>query len=201
MTQITDIEKKDVIRQAARELFIRFGYSKTSMDDIAAESNLAKPTLYYYYENKEAIFNEIVVEEARQFMDRVERKLPKNLPADEKLVFFFRTIYEDLKIYAAELKEVPQIICDHSPRGRPIVKKIGELFTEKLQPLLEAGKTEGLFSYDETDVTVQTLQLMTHFMNLEWMRQHPEEQRDKIIDIMLNILINGLRRRTDAHST
>jgi len=58
MTLKVDLEKKQKITEAAKELFFRFGFSKTSMDDIAVQSGMAKPTLYYYYDNKEAIFKQ-----------------------------------------------------------------------------------------------------------------------------------------------
>lgn len=36
--------------------FLRFGYGKTSLDDIAREAGLSRPLLYRKYPNKEAIF-------------------------------------------------------------------------------------------------------------------------------------------------
>ncbi len=121
MATNNDQEKKLLIKQSARELFFRFGFSKTSMDDIARQCGLAKPTLYYYFSNKEAIFNEVVIEEAEGFMDSVEKKLPRNLPADRRIALFYRTVYRDLKAYAANLVDMPPALYEHSPHGRPIV--------------------------------------------------------------------------------
>ena len=80
MSVSNDLKKKELIKKAARDLFFRFGFNKTSMEDIAKQSGLAKPTLYYYYESKNSIFNEIVIEEATRFMDKVETKIPDTLP-------------------------------------------------------------------------------------------------------------------------
>lgn len=196
MTASNEQIKKELIKKSARGLFFHFGLSKTSMDDIARKSGMAKPTLYYYYESKEALFNEIVVEEATLFMERVEKKLPANLPADEKLAIFFRTIYQDLKGYAAEMADVPDFLCEHSPHGRPIVARINELFLEKLRPLLQSGLEEGVFHFGNVEVAATTLVWMTDFLNLDWMRHHPEKQRDRTIEMMIEIILNGLRRRT-----
>jgi AcrR family transcriptional regulator len=196
MTEAIDLKKKDVIKKSARDLFIHFGFSKTSMEDIARQSGLAKPTLYYYYPGKEAIFDEIVVEEAISFMNHVEQRLPENLPADAKLAFFFRTIYQDLKIYAAKMADLPAYLCEHSPHGHPIVVKINDLFKEKLLPLLREGKEENIFDYEDEAYASSTLVFMTDFLNMDWIHHYPEEMCDRVVETMIEIMINGLKRRS-----
>lgn len=191
----TEQDKKSAILQSARQLFFRFGFNKTSMDDIALQSNLAKPTLYYYYTNKEAIFNEIVFEEAERFMDSIVRKIPQNIPADDQLALFFKKIYSGLKEYAAKMTDVPDCLYDCSPHGRPIVEKINHLFFERLQPLLQAGKEEGIFEYEDEQGTLSSLVLMTDFLNLDWIHRTPKKKANQIVESMIAIILNGLRRR------
>lgn len=187
--------KKEIIKNAAKELFFRFGFGKTSMDDIAKRSKLAKPTLYYYYQNKDAIFNEIVVEEATIFMNQVESKLPGHLPPDEKIAFFIWTIYSDMKQYNEEMKDLPEVICQHSPHGRPILEKITTLFSEKLRPLLENARVEKKIHFENLDSTISALIFMLRFLNLEWMQRYPENLRDQVVENVIHIILNGLRRR------
>lgn len=190
-----DIQKKQIIKSAAKDLFFRFGFSKTCMEDIARQSGLAKPTLYYYYTNKQEIFKEVVIDEATRFMDTVEKNLPPDLPADEKIALFFQLTYKGLKQYASEMARVPDLMYDSSPHGKPIVEAINKSFAEKLCPLLLAGKQNGLFDFIDVDVTVSTLVFMTDFLNLEWMRLHPEKIRDQVVERMIDIVLNGLRRK------
>lgn len=181
--------------RSARDLFFHFGLNKTSMEDIARQCGMAKATLYYYYPNKETIFNEVVIEEARAFMDRVEEKLPIDAPAHEKIAIFFRTTYQDLKFYADKMEKVPEYLCDHSPHGRPIVEKINALFREKLMPLLHSGREEGIFGFEDEQIIGSTLVFMTDFLNLDWMHRHPERVRDQVVETMIDIILNGLKRR------
>ena len=192
---MTAEDKKSIILQSARELFFRFGFNKTSMDDIALQSKLAKPTLYYYYTNKEAIFNEIVIEEAKRFMDWVEKQIPQNIPADEQITLFFQKIYTGLKEYAAKMIDVPDCLYDYSPHGRPIVEKINQLFFEKLKPLLASGKEERIFEYDNEETTLSSMVLMTDFLNLDWIHRYPEDKADRVVESVIKIILNGLRRR------
>jgi AcrR family transcriptional regulator len=190
-----DVEKRTLIMKSARDLFFQFGLSKTSMEDIARQSGMAKPTLYYYYASKETIFNEVVIKEAQAFMDKVEKKLPKDAPADEKIAVFFRTVYQDLKVYAAKMEKVPVYMCEHSPHGRPIVEKINALFRAKLLPLLTSGKEEGSFEFEDVAITVSTLVFMTDFLNFDWMHHNPEKVRDQVVETMIEIILKGLKRR------
>ena len=68
-------DKRTRIKKAAAECLARFGYEKTTMEDIAARVGLNKASLYYYYRNKEAIFTDVVIQEAGQFIDALQAKI------------------------------------------------------------------------------------------------------------------------------
>jgi AcrR family transcriptional regulator len=51
-----DAVRRREIVEAARACFLRFGYAKTSLDDIAREAGLSRPLIYRKYRNKEEIF-------------------------------------------------------------------------------------------------------------------------------------------------
>ena len=188
-----DVQKKQLIKSVAKDLFFRFGFTKTSMDDIASQSGLAKPTLYYYYTNKQEIFNAVVIDEANRFMDKVEMSLPPPLPADQKIALFFQLIYKGLKKYASEMSKVPDLMYDSSPHGKPIVEAINKSFAEKLRPLLVAGRQQGLFHFKDENITTSSLVFMTDFLNLEWIRQYPEKIRDQVVGRMIELILNGLK--------
>ena len=54
-----DNEKRTRILQAAQSLFIRYGIKRTSIDEVARAADIAKGTLYLYYESKEILFAEV----------------------------------------------------------------------------------------------------------------------------------------------
>jgi AcrR family transcriptional regulator len=56
MAPVRDADRRKQIVEAARDCFLRFGYAKTSLDDIAKAANLSRPLLYRKYRNKEEIF-------------------------------------------------------------------------------------------------------------------------------------------------
>ena len=56
-------ETRDKIVSVADRLFGRFGFQKTSMDEIAKIARKAKGSLYYHFSSKEDIFKEVVQNE------------------------------------------------------------------------------------------------------------------------------------------
>ena len=54
-------DKKNHIIKAALRVFAQRGYSPVSLEEIAAEANLAKGTLYLYFKDKEDLFGQTVL--------------------------------------------------------------------------------------------------------------------------------------------
>ena len=55
--RLLDNEKRTRIVYAAQSLFIRYGVKRTSIDEVARAADIAKGTLYLYYESKEMLFH------------------------------------------------------------------------------------------------------------------------------------------------
>ena len=56
-------DTRDKILSVANKLFSRFGFHKTSMDEIAKIARKAKGSLYYHFASKEDLFKEVVSKE------------------------------------------------------------------------------------------------------------------------------------------
>lgn len=60
---------QDDVRKAllssASGIFARYGYQKTTVDDLAKAAGKGKSTFYYYYKSKEEIFRDVIEKEAQ----------------------------------------------------------------------------------------------------------------------------------------
>jgi AcrR family transcriptional regulator len=54
------LERKQQLLDAAAELFAERGYAETRVIDIVREAGVAKGLFYWYFDNKEALFRELV---------------------------------------------------------------------------------------------------------------------------------------------
>ena len=73
---------KEVIQRVATELFRKFGFEKTSMDDIASQAHKAKRSIYNHFSNKEELFCATVISE----VDHIRRSLEAVVADDSQLV-------------------------------------------------------------------------------------------------------------------
>ena len=54
------IEKEEHILDAAREVFLRYGYSRTTMADVAKAAGMSRPALYLLFPGKEHVYSAVI---------------------------------------------------------------------------------------------------------------------------------------------
>ena len=77
--------KERVILKAATDTFIRYGYRRTKMADIATACAMSRPALYLVFENKEAIFRGVVEMMMEDALARIREELPRHRGLQDKL--------------------------------------------------------------------------------------------------------------------
>ena len=77
--------KKQIIKEAAAQLFKEKGYAATSMRDLAQVVGLKASSLYNHISSKEEILREICFSNARRFLDRMEEIEKLEVGATEKV--------------------------------------------------------------------------------------------------------------------
>jgi AcrR family transcriptional regulator len=62
---------KDSIKRAAQELFRKFGYHKTSVNEIAKRAKIAKATIYKYFDSKEDVLHALLMDYIKVSVDEL----------------------------------------------------------------------------------------------------------------------------------
>lgn len=81
-------DKNQMIVSAATQMFARYGYSKTTMGDIASEAGVARQTVYNAYPGKEEILRAVVRQAGEDTYVAVMAAWAKVETIDEKLAAF-----------------------------------------------------------------------------------------------------------------
>ncbi len=58
--QTRDSAKKIAVFDVAADVFARYGFRRTTMNDLAEAAGISRPALYLMFENKEHLFIELV---------------------------------------------------------------------------------------------------------------------------------------------
>ncbi|MBN2636180.1 MAG: TetR/AcrR family transcriptional regulator [Prolixibacteraceae bacterium] len=85
----TNGNKKDSNREnilkIAREIFSKYGYKKTTLDDIANAVRKGKSSLYYYFKSKEDLFHAVIMKEVEILGYELEIVINRNTDPVDKL--------------------------------------------------------------------------------------------------------------------
>ncbi len=85
---------QDRIRQAATHLFAQHGYGGTSVRAVVEGAGVTKPTLYYWYDNKEALYLACVRHQFAVFRNLVAEIAAMPLTPKERLREFIQRYLE-----------------------------------------------------------------------------------------------------------
>ncbi|MCF9033686.1 TetR/AcrR family transcriptional regulator [Acinetobacter nectaris] len=130
-------KQKDILYKAI-ELFNQFGYASVGVDRIIAESKVAKMTFYKYFQSKDNLITECLLERDRLIRESIYKALKK----DNDPYFQLKTIFdwfskwfyqEDFHgcMFIKALDELP-----HHPNSQIISKAHKQWITDLISSLL-----------------------------------------------------------------
>ena len=81
--------RRDRALTAARQVFLRYGYKRTTMGDLAAAANISRPALYLLFPSKEEVFGAVMEELFAEMLTMIRNGIGAHATAYEQLVFAF----------------------------------------------------------------------------------------------------------------
>ncbi|WUV77545.1 TetR/AcrR family transcriptional regulator [Streptomyces sp. NBC_01477] len=143
-------DKRLAITRGARTVFGREGYSRTSIEAIAAEAGVSTRTIYNHFENKDHLFSEVVHDSASQvadaFVETVEQQV-KGVDLTSDLITLgeafvaqrtrFPEHFAMIRQVKAEAQHFPAVVIDAWQQAGParVQRELGR----QLHRLAEAG--------------------------------------------------------------
>ena len=149
MNTVSDEMRNTIIRKAG-ELFSRYGYKKTTMDDIADALQKGKSSIYYYFQNKEDIFRAVIEKEAMEAKDALQKSMDRELTPKDKLRVY---LLERTKEFMQKANYYQALHSDYLT-NLPFVEHLREKYDKDeiqvIQQILDDGIEAGQFDIDDT---------------------------------------------------
>jgi AcrR family transcriptional regulator len=82
-------EKTEHVIAAARKVFLRYGYRRVTMGELAEAAQMSRPALYLVFPSKEQVFTEVVSRSIAENLDEIREGIPRFETVEEKLAFAF----------------------------------------------------------------------------------------------------------------
>jgi AcrR family transcriptional regulator len=189
----TELRREPILKVAER-LFFEQGYAHTTVEQIVRELGVTKPVVYYYFRDKQQIFETLAWQPAVECFTAMDFAPGDKRPAHVKLE-------EGLaRLIGATLANYPAaFLAYRDPQGfRPeyvaAQKKLARHFYDRMCELLEQGRREGTLAFGETRLTAVAACSLPGFM-YTWYRPDgrlpPAEVARELLAMTLRVI--GLR--------
>lgn len=112
------LRNRELILQAALQVFSQYGFRGATLDQIAAESGLSKPNLLYYFPSKEAMHQDLLQALLETWLDPLKALDAEGEPLEEILAYVTRKL-ELARDYPRESRLFANEILQGAPRILP----------------------------------------------------------------------------------
>ncbi len=193
------MHKHDLVRQslihAARRIFVRFGFEKTTMNEIAMEARKGKSSLYYYFASKEEVFQAVVEHEAEILKEKIYDEL--NSPCDvlERLRKYIVVRFTGIKELGNLYNALRNDLLTHLEFIQKARHKYDELELSFIINLLQEGNDNGVFQVPDIPNTARTLHMTIKSVELPLLLSYETEIFEERLNSLIDIFFYGVVKR------
>ncbi len=185
------------ILDVAQKLFARFGLAKTTIEDIAKMAHMGKASIYYYFQNKEAIFQEVINKEGRILKEEIIRAVNKERTPQNKIRTYIITRMLKIKDLANYYNALRNDYLKHYSFIEKARQSYDTFEVTLISTILQEGVESGIFDVEDVTLTAETIVAAMKGLEFHWTVEISREQIVHNIDLLLNILFKGIEKRSD----
>lgn len=145
------------ILDAGLQVFAEAGYSGTTMEAVAAAAGLSKPTLYQYFESKEALFQAMMLGQRDRMLDVFEHPSPRGMVHD---LHAFAWAYADV-VMRPDMLSLARLIIGEVQRfpeiGRAYQASGPDRLLAGIMAYLATQRAAGRLVFEDAELAAQDL--------------------------------------------
>jgi AcrR family transcriptional regulator len=185
---------KESILSVADKLFSRFGFHKTSMDEIAKIARKAKGSLYYHFASKEELFKEVVSIEMVNMKNQLSFIVNNpDLKSSEKVKKYLVKRMEILNSAANYHETLKADFFEHFHFIDDLRIELDAWEKEKLKKLILQGVETGEFAIiGDIDVLLDVFIMVIKGLEIPFFLQNKYAKYSPHFDGLIGILTKGL---------
>ncbi len=194
-------ERRREILDAARDVFARKGYNPATIDDIVAQAGVARGTFYLYFDDKRAVFSELIDRFAAQITAAIQRIVTddSSRPVADQVRANIRAI---LGICLAERATTKILFTDAAGVDPAFDRKLLAFYDSAVQLLTEAlkdGQALGIVADGEPRVLAYlSIGALKELLHQAVTLGFAEETADVLTQQMYSFLSRGYLRAAEA---
>jgi AcrR family transcriptional regulator len=193
MVNKEEFRKKIIITSG--QIFSRYGFKKTTMEEIARALKMGKSTIYYYYKSKEEIFEAVVLHEANTLRNELTKAIKSvESPVDKmrNYVFVRMKSFEKLSNYYNAIFDKN---LDHFDFIEAIRAKYDREELAILRLILYHGARKKVFNVTNSEYTALAVQTSLKGLEVPLFWKKKELNIEERLNGILEVLFNGILRK------
>ena len=187
--------KAELIVDVAQRLFAKYGFKKTTIDEIAHSAHIAKGSIYYYFSSKEDIFRAVLDKENRLWSQKVREVINGASTPQEKLRAYLVTRTKYLSKLTNFYSALREEYLEHYAFIENIRKRYFREEIEIVKAILEEGVKKGIFKVEELGLMAFVIVAALKGLEYPWTMEIPMPDIEKSIDFLLKMSFNGLLKK------
>lgn len=175
----------------ARHLFAERGFSAVSINDIVTAAEISKPTLYYYFPDKESLYAAVLIDIIEQAGETFGNILNKSIPLSDKLVALTEGFFDHTPAsLPCLLRDVSQHL--NNPSSTRVLDLYRDLIYQPIEALFEQGVKSGELKPIEhprmlTELFLTMLDWLTlRFSFHEGPPLNPQEKASQVVALFMD---------------
>jgi AcrR family transcriptional regulator len=189
---------KNLILDKARERFDRFGYKKTTMDEISRDCKISKKTVYEHFQDKENLFHSLLMRETSKARSIIFSRMGEIDDPLERLTLLLRTAID----YFNEESFLTRLLQDDAALFSAFLSDryhslIRDEIISMIAGVIQEGKRRGCIrDVDEQVVAYagfRLFQAFSYMQTTEFCRE--KEQQGYYTDALIDLITNGIKEK------
>jgi TetR/AcrR family transcriptional repressor of mexJK operon len=193
------LDRERRILEAALKVFAEMGYSGATMDAVATEAGLTKPTLYSYFPSKESLFQGMMLGKRDRMLDVFEHPSPEGMVQD---LHTFAWDYADT-VMRPDMLSLARLIIGEVQRfpeiGRAYQASGPDHLLRGIMRYLDGQRDAGRLDFDDAELAAQDLWGLILSAPRTQALYMPDSPPDRAT--LARYIDNGLRVFLRAYST
>jgi len=186
-------EVREQLVQAARQVFARYGYKKTALDDISREARKGKSTIYYYFKSKDDIFKAVIDSEADIRAKTIDDQISVIDDPQLRLKTYIYVRMLTLKKVGNYYEAIKNDLLDNLYFVNSFRNNHFDTEINLVKELLLEGIKKGVYTIQNPELTAKTIVTLLHGFEVPLILKNlSDEELQKSVDEMLNILFFGI---------
>jgi len=187
---------RESIVNAASDIFSKYGYKKTTMDDIALALGKGKSSIYYYFRNKEEIFQAVLEQEVILLKSKLQKAVNRKKHHKGKLKAYIITRMKGFESMINFYNAVKNEYLSQFEFIERIRYKYDQEEIAFVQGILEEGVEKGDFNIE--DPYLASVAIVTSMKGFEiplYITGKKGQDIEQLVDKLLKMLFSGILKK------